>query len=856
MMKGGKKRVRKSQEEEDEVKKVTKKGKKKNLREEEDCGKAISRAIRSAAADERRAAGKKGMKAAKRRRLDSEEYKDSVLGMPEQDVLTETRYGISSEAAPTRKLNVADLTAAAVLDEEAGGQAMTELRTRLQNIERKIAEEKLGEDGVGPKALQKPDETVEVERKDRVKKYKKQRTALSRRWGKVVAANSEAEHVTFPLKNDDVQEFTVSTTHGLSSRASMEPQNALEGRIRELLSTSGVDNKSVAKYERELRSKGVEAMDALLQQTREARDDDELDEGEEEEDHQEQQQQQQDGDAKGAKGTGQTPVKQQQQQERKKEKGKKKRKQLTPEEEEERKMSMRLYYQQLKNMRRNKIKSKSYRKLERLRKEELREMAREELKQADPEIAVEWEEQQERDRVLERATQKHSKDSRHMMKLKKKGLAGQNPEVKKMLAERARVSKELTRKMNSVGLGVLGGSGDGEEEPEEGQNFFTFDVPEIEGDEGDSGKKGPRDDYDDTLAQEEAKEQVRMKQDEQQAKVSELLNSIPEAEAPSFAGATARIDKKSLGLSVSGNVTVSGILSDAVAPGDSQKQDLDSENPWLAVPSEAGRGKNSKKKTPKASSLPDDDDDGIDVDVAVAHQEDDEEVNDSEEEEDDDGVVEEEDDDKNPDLLQRDETQARLVAEAFAADDDDLEAEIDAEKMADAEEQAGVDEEDPNKALPGWGSWTGEGVQESARARARREAREEAAAKARKAKIDETIAVRRDAALRHVIINEKLDKKILKYKLDQAPIGMSQEVYNRTIAIPVGKEWQSSSVHRELIEPAVTIRRGRVIEPMKAPQQVTSSGNTTFANKRRKPSFASAPEQPTSISNSRKRPNK
>jgi len=414
--------------------------------------------------------------------------------------------------------------------------------------------------------------------------------------------------------------------------------------------------------------------------------------------------------------------------------------------------------------------------------------------------------------------------------------------------------------MDTVGLGVLGGT-EGEDEPEAGQNFFTFDVPEIEGDEGESGKKGPRDDYDDTLAQEEAKEQVRMKQDEQQAKMSQMLNSIPDAEAPSFAGATARIDKKSLGLSVSGNVTVSGILSDAVATGNSQRQDLDSENPWLAVPSETGSGKKGQKKAASKGADEEDEDDGIDVDVAVAHQEDDDEDVDGSEEEgedDEDGVIED-DDDKNPDLIQRDETQARLVAEAFAADDDDLEAEIDAEKMADAEEQAGVDEEDPNKALPGWGSWTGEGVQESARARARREAREEAAAKARKAKIEETIAVRRDAALRHVIINEKLDKKILKYKLDQAPIGMSQEVYNRTLAIPVGKEWQSSSVHRELIEPAVTIRRGRVIEPMKAPQQVTSSGATTSANKKRRAkdsSSTSVPERPTSISNSRKRPNK
>ena len=841
-------------------------------------GATLARAMRAAEAQERRAAGRTSVRAAKKQRVESEDLEESVLGVPAAPVLTETRYGLAAEAAPRRRLAAADLAAAAVLDDGAESAATTELRARLQAIEQRAAAARLDGGRAGAQVLAEPEAPVVRAARERRTKYAHATDVLTRRWARVVAANRRAAHVAFPLRNEDVREFSVDTTRGLSSRASLDAPNALEARIRTLLRSSGADRRSVAAYERELRNHGLDAMDDRIQEDQERKRQEQ-----EQEEQQQQGEQQQESSSNSSSNSNSRGDRKDRRDKRKK----KQKRPLTPEEEEERRMGMRLYYQQLKNMRHNRIKSKSFRKLERLRKEELREMAREEREAADPEYADAQAERQDLERVRERATLKHSKATRAISKLRRKGISGSNPEVKQMLADRARISRELKRKMDDVTLGVLGGSGGGgrdeAEDPETHQNFFTFDVPEIDqGDEasssssssGKGARKGPRDDYDDTLAAETAKEQVRAHRDEQQQKVAESLSAVPDADAPAFAGATARVDKKGLGLTVSGNVTVVGAqtASQDTDTKEEAEEDDAAQNPWLAVPSVSSSSSSSSKKASKKRHSNDDDeddDDGIDVDVAIAQKEDDgddeddEKEEDEEEEEKDDAEEVEDEDDNDADIVEHDETQARLVAEAFAADDSDLQAELDAEKVAQAEEEAGLEKDSGAERLPGWGQWAGEGVQESARARERREARERAEARARQEKIDEKIAVRRDATLRNVVINEKLDKKILKYKLDHAPLGQSKEVYNRTIAMPVGKEWQTARAFKDLIEPAVRTQRGRVIEPMAEPVRITSKGTVGFADRRTKKDngprgkpAASAAAPATSISNARKKPQK
>jgi len=61
-----------------------------------------------------------------------------------------------------------------------------------------------------------------------------------------------------------------------------------------------------------------------------------------------------------------------------------------------------------------------------------------------------------------------------------------------------------------------------------------------------------------------------------------------------------------------------------------------------------------------------------------------------------------------------DDEQKELLKEAFATQDDEIEEEFRKEKQELAEEDAGLTaqlEESRAPAMPGWGSWAGEGVQ-------------------------------------------------------------------------------------------------------------------------------------------------
>jgi U3 small nucleolar RNA-associated protein 14 len=156
------------------------------------------------------------------------------------------------------------------------------------------------------------------------------------------------------------------------------------------------------------------------------------------------------------------------------------------------------------------------------------------------------------------------------------------------------------------------------------------------------------------------------------------------------------------------------------------------------------------------------------------------------------------------------------VQEAFAADDSDVERELEREKDEQVEDQADVRGKDPKARLPGWGTWVGEGVVESDRARARREAREKLAEMERAGKIAAVRQIRRDANLKHVIVSEKLDRQAAKYKARNPPNGVTKQHYERLLAMPVGKEWQTTATHHRLTMPAITTQTGVVIKPITA----------------------------------------
>lgn len=145
--------------------------------------------------------------------------------------------------------------------------------------------------------------------------------------------------------------------------------------------------------------------------------------------------------------------------------------------------------------------------------------------------------------------------------------------------------------------------------------------------------------------------------------------------------------------------------------------------------------------------------------------------------------------------------QVDLIKEAFAGDD--VVTEFDNEKKRVIRDE-GDKEED--LTLPGWGDWAGGNKKTKKRKVVR--------------KIDGVVQKdkRSDKNLKNVIINEKVNKKNLKYQSSSVPFPFeSREQYERSLRMPVGQEWTSRETHQKLTMPRIITKQGTVIDPLKAP---------------------------------------
>lgn len=143
--------------------------------------------------------------------------------------------------------------------------------------------------------------------------------------------------------------------------------------------------------------------------------------------------------------------------------------------------------------------------------------------------------------------------------------------------------------------------------------------------------------------------------------------------------------------------------------------------------------------------------------------------------------------------------QKDLVKRAFAGDD--VVTEFQEEKRARIEEEG---DKEVDITLPGWGSWGGDGL-----APAKKVIKKISGVKAEN---------RKDAKLKNVIINEKVNKKNAKYNSSSVPFPFeSREQYERSLRTPVGQEWTSKSTFQKLTKPRVLVKKGVVIDPLKAP---------------------------------------
>lgn len=152
-------------------------------------------------------------------------------------------------------------------------------------------------------------------------------------------------------------------------------------------------------------------------------------------------------------------------------------------------------------------------------------------------------------------------------------------------------------------------------------------------------------------------------------------------------------------------------------------------------------------------------------------------------------------------------SQAELIRRAFAGDD------VEEEFQKDKEEILNEENPEPEKPmlLPGWGQWTH--VQKK-RGLPSWMLTEHANAKKKR---EEALKKRKDAHLKNVIISEKVDKKAEKLHTKTLPYPYtSQEVFEQSMRMPMGPDFNPATTIGAINCPEVVKRSGVIIKPIKA----------------------------------------
>ncbi|KAK4349078.1 hypothetical protein RND71_031833 [Anisodus tanguticus] len=151
-------------------------------------------------------------------------------------------------------------------------------------------------------------------------------------------------------------------------------------------------------------------------------------------------------------------------------------------------------------------------------------------------------------------------------------------------------------------------------------------------------------------------------------------------------------------------------------------------------------------------------------------------------------------------------SQEELIRRAFAGDD--VEDDFEREKQDALNEE--IPEPEKPILLPGWGQWTN--IQKKRGPPSWMLEEHDNAKKKR----EEALKKRKDANLNHVIISEKRDKKAEKLHTPTLPYPFtSQEVFEQSIRMPIGPEFNPVTAVPALIRPEVVKRSGIIIKPIK-----------------------------------------
>jgi len=88
---------------------------------------------------------------------------------------------------------------------------------------------------------------------------------------------------------------------------------------------------------------------------------------------------------------------------------------------------------------------------------------------------------------------------------------------------------------------------------------------------------------------------------------------------------------------------------------------------------------------------------------------------------------------------------------------------------------------------------------------------------------DSKVMSRSDRKMSNVMLSERRVKAASKYKIAEVPHPFTtREEYERSLQMPIGDLWNASDVVRKNTQPAVKVRPGRILEPIKLPKKRVS----------------------------------
>jgi U3 small nucleolar RNA-associated protein 14 len=143
---------------------------------------------------------------------------------------------------------------------------------------------------------------------------------------------------------------------------------------------------------------------------------------------------------------------------------------------------------------------------------------------------------------------------------------------------------------------------------------------------------------------------------------------------------------------------------------------------------------------------------------------------------------------------------------AFA--EDDAVVEFQKEKKELENDKSGAADE---AHLAGWGSWVGEGVKQRKKKK-RKKTNEKKAADSKPKK----------AVPQHVFVNGKMSESEKELKTSEVPYPFTSIAqYEASMALPLGREWNSGLATEDLLKPDITVAKGNYLKPLQyvAPEE-------------------------------------